>query len=156
MRIYRWLLTVCASLGLVACQDPEDGPRHLTPEEIEKYKQEQTLKIDKYVEYRKGTCPIILTDPHGGTIVESFLTLRNTGSEAADLSGWYVVSERGMDIYVLPEGTVLAAGAGLTVGTRTTKEDTDLLWPDKNVWHDSKDDPAGLYDVYGRLISHID
>ena len=84
------------------------------------------------------------------------VTLRNTGSEAVDLSGWYVVSGRGMDIYVFPEGTGLAAGASLTLGTRTTKEDTDLLWPDKNVWHDSKDDPAGLYDVYGRLISHID
>ena len=58
MRIYRWLLILCASLGLAACQDPDDGPRHLTPEEIEKYKQEQTLKIDKYVEYRKGTCPM--------------------------------------------------------------------------------------------------
>ena len=80
MRICRWLLILCASLGLAACQDPEDGPRHLTPEEIEKYKQEQTLKIDKYVEYRKGTCPIILTVPHGGTVVESFLTLRNTGN----------------------------------------------------------------------------
>ena len=41
MRIYRWLLILSASLGLAACQDPDDGPRHLTPEEIEKYKQEQ-------------------------------------------------------------------------------------------------------------------
>ena len=66
--------------GLAACNRPDDGPRHLTPEEIEKYKQEQTLKIEKYVEYQEGNCPIILTVPHGGTIVESFLTLRNTSN----------------------------------------------------------------------------
>ena len=80
MRIRRLIFFLCLSFGLAACQEPDDGPRHLTPEEIEKYKQEQTLNIDKYVEYRKGTCPIILTVPHGGTVVESFLTLRNTGN----------------------------------------------------------------------------
>jgi N-formylglutamate amidohydrolase len=80
MRFYRWFLILCASLGLAACQDPDDGPRHLTPEEIEKYKQEQTVKIEKYVEYRQGNCPVILTVPHGGTVVESFLTLRNTSN----------------------------------------------------------------------------
>lgn len=66
--------------GLAACDRPDDGPRHLTPEEIEKYKKEQTLQIEKYVEYREGDCPIILTVPHGGTVVESFLTLRNTAN----------------------------------------------------------------------------
>ena len=69
-----------ASFVLAACQDPDDGPRHLTPEEIEKYKQEQKLDIDKYVEFRQGDCAVILTVPHGGTIVESFLTLRNTAN----------------------------------------------------------------------------
>ena len=73
-----WVLF--AVFGLAACQDPEDGPRHLTPEEIEKYKAEQTLKIEKYVEFRQGDCPVILTVPHGGTVVESFLTLRNTSN----------------------------------------------------------------------------
>ena len=84
------------------------------------------------------------------------VTLRNTGSGTVDISGWYVLSERGSEIFVLPEGTLLEAGASLTVGTLTTKAETELVWPDKNVWHDTKDDPAGLYDVYGRLISHID
>ena len=69
-----------ALFGLAACQDPDDGPRHLSKEEIERYKQEHTLDLDKYVEYRKGDCPLILTVPHGGTVVESFLTLRNTSN----------------------------------------------------------------------------
>ena len=80
MRIRTLVVMLFAALGLVSCQDPDDGPRHLTPEEIEKYKQEQSVKIEKYVEYRQGNCPIILTVPHGGTVVESFLTLRNTSN----------------------------------------------------------------------------
>lgn len=80
MRIRILVFVLFAALGLVSCQDPDDGPRHLTPEEIEKYKQEQSVKIEKYVEYRQGNCPIILTVPHGGTVVESFLTLRNTSN----------------------------------------------------------------------------
>lgn len=80
MRSKVLVLLLAILSGLAACNRPDDGPRHLTPEEIEKYKQEQTLKIEKYVEYREGNCPIILTVPHGGTIVESFLTLRNTSN----------------------------------------------------------------------------
>lgn len=74
------LLVLSALLALSACNRPDDGPRHLTPEEIEQYKKQQTVKIEKYVEYRQGNCPIILTVPHGGTVVESFLTLRNTSN----------------------------------------------------------------------------
>ena len=74
------LLVLSALLALSACNRPDDGPRHLTPEEIEQYKKQQTVKIEKYVEYRQGNCPIILTVPHGGTVVESFLTLRNTAN----------------------------------------------------------------------------
>ena len=84
------------------------------------------------------------------------VTIRNTGSETADLSGWYLVSERGLEIYVLPEGTILAAGESLTIGTLTTDAETDVTWSQKNVWHKSKDDAAILYDVYGRLISRLD
>lgn len=80
MRSKVLVLLLAILSGLAACNRPDDGPRHLTPEEIEKYKQEQTLKIEKYVEYREGNCPVILTVPHGGTIVESFLTLRNTSN----------------------------------------------------------------------------
>ena len=80
MRSRVLVLLLAILSGLAACNRPDDGPRHLTPEEIEKYKQEQTLKIEKYVEYREGNCPVILTVPHGGTIVESFLTLRNTSN----------------------------------------------------------------------------
>ena len=80
MRIRLLVICLFVALGLVACHDPEEGPRFLTPEEIEKYKAEQQLHIEKYVEFRQGDCPVILTVPHGGTVVESYLTLRNTSN----------------------------------------------------------------------------
>ena len=76
----RNLIFLLVLLLSAACQEAADGPRHLSKEEIEKYKQEQVLNLDKYVAYREGDCPVILTVPHGGTVVESFLTLRNTSN----------------------------------------------------------------------------
>ncbi len=84
------------------------------------------------------------------------VTLRNDGRADADLSGWYLYSERGNETFVFPDGTVLAAGAALTVGTTSTAGETDILWPDKNVWHNSKEDAACLYDAYGRPMSRLD
>lgn len=80
------------------------------------------------------------------------ITLQNTGRAPADVGGWYIVSDKGNQIYVLPEGTQIAPGGDLTIGSRSTEGKADLTWPDKKVWHKSKEDAALLYDVYGRLI----
>lgn len=83
------------------------------------------------------------------------ITLRNGGKAAADLSGWYIVSDKGNQIFVLPAGTVLSPGAELTISSLSSEEEGDLVWPDKKVWHKSKEDAAFLYDVYGRLIDSM-
>ena len=83
------------------------------------------------------------------------ITLRNTG-DAADLSGWYIVSEKGKQIFVLPEGTVIATGGELVISSLSSEEQGDLTWPDKKVWHKSKEDAAYLYDVYGREIDSME
>lgn len=81
------------------------------------------------------------------------VTLKNGGAQTADLSGWYLHSERGGETLVLPDGTILAPGESLTV---STKEGGDILWPDKNVWHDKKEDAALLCDAWGRLMDRAD
>ena len=83
------------------------------------------------------------------------ITLRNTGKTAADISGWYIVSDKGNQIFVLPQGTIIAPGGKLTISSMSSEEKGDLVWPDKKVWHKSKEDAALLYDVYGRLIDSM-
>ena len=83
------------------------------------------------------------------------ITLRNSGKTAAEVGGWYIVSDKGSQIYVLPEVTMIAPGGELVIGSQSTKGTADLTWPDKKIWHKSKEDAAFLYDVYGRLIDSM-
>ena len=83
------------------------------------------------------------------------IILRNDGKAPADVSGWYIVSEKGNQVFVLPEGTAIAPGGELTISSQSSEAKGDLTWPDKKVWHKSKEDAALLYDVYGRLIEQM-
>ena len=86
---------------------------------------------------------------------EQIIKLRNMGSHDVDISGWYLRSERGNEIFVFPSGSVLKAGEEITVSNLSSSKDGDYVWPDKKVWHRSKDDAAFLYDVYGRKIDQL-
>jgi len=83
------------------------------------------------------------------------ISLANHGSEAADISGWYILSERGNQLFVF-KNTVLQPGQKITVTSLSSDETGDLTWPEKKIWHKSKEDKAKLYDVYGRLIAELD
>ena len=83
------------------------------------------------------------------------IRLRNSGKAAAEVGGWYIVSEKGNQIYVLPEGAEIAPGGELVITSQSSDSRGDLTWPDKKVWHKSKEDAAFLYDVYGRLIDSM-
>jgi len=83
---------------------------------------------------------------------DDHITLRNEGNTPAAVGGWYILSDKGNQMYVLPKGTTIAPGGELVIGSQSSKEKGDLTWPDKKVWHKSKEDAALLYDVYGRLM----
>ncbi len=86
---------------------------------------------------------------------KDLITIRNNGSEATDLSGWYLYSSRGSEMYIFPEGTTLAAGSTLVVGTRTSSGSFDLYWDDKKVVHQKKEDNLLLYNSYGTIVSAV-
>ena len=86
---------------------------------------------------------------------DDLIILRNNGKVAADVGGWYILSDKGNQMYVLPKGTMIAPGAELVIGSQSTKGKADLTWPDKKVWHKEKEDAAYLYDVYGRLMDEL-
>ena len=87
---------------------------------------------------------------------EDLITLSNSGLLEADLSGWYLYSTRGKEMYIFPSGTLLSPGETLTVGTKTSDKGTyDLFWDEKKVVHQKKDDILLLYDSAGTLISSV-
>ena len=85
---------------------------------------------------------------------EDTIVIANQG-EAQDLTGWYLFSEKGGEMFLFPEGTSIGAGAELTVGTNTTDGKYDLRWDDKKVIHQSKTDLITLYDNNGQAISRM-
>lgn len=83
---------------------------------------------------------------------DDLITLRNDDADC-DMTGWYLYSDRGNELYAFPEGYVLRGGARVTVGTNSSDYgDYDLLWDDKKVVHKSKRDNIALYDGWGRVI----
>jgi len=90
-------------------------------------------------------------DPDDDTV-----TLDNTGSAAVDLTGFYLYSDKGNELYPFPQGATLSPGATLTVGTNSTDGDFDLLWDDKKVINKKKTDTIYLYDNYGRIVDSRD
>lgn len=86
---------------------------------------------------------------------DDLITLAGSGADC-DLTGWYLYSDRGDELYPFPDGCVLPAGGTLTVGTRSSDGGFDLLWDDKKVIHKSKTDTLYLYDRYGRIVDAMD
>ena len=103
-----------------------------------------------------------LPEPETGVHIERVepgadrITLANDGTADADLSGWMLVSEKGNEWFVLPEGTTIAAGGRLILGTNSTDGAFDLLWDDKKVVHKSKTDLFTLYDANGMTVDAMD
>lgn len=87
---------------------------------------------------------------------EDHIRIRNYGSTPVDVSGWYITSERGGEMFVLPEGTIVNPGEVVVISTLSSAMTGDVVWPESKVWHKSKDDVARLYDAYGRLIDTLE
>lgn len=84
------------------------------------------------------------------SIEDQTITIENTG-DTTDLTGYYLYSDRGSELFVFPEGTVLPAGESITIGCAGSNE--ALIWAgETNVWHKSKKDNAILYDRYGNEL----
>ena len=86
------------------------------------------------------------------SVSQDVICIRNNSDRDVELSGWFIRSERGNEIFVFPEGSLLAPGQEITVSSQSSDAAGDLVWPDKSVWNKSKSDPAYLYDAYGRLM----
>ena len=90
------------------------------------------------------------------SVAQDAVCIRHTGKAAVDLSGWYIVSEKGKELFVFPSGSAIAPGQVLSITSLSSEEAGDYTWPEKKIWHKSKPDIARLYDPYGRLVSELE
>ncbi len=78
------------------------------------------------------------------------VTVRNDDADE-DISGFMILSQRGNEVFMFPEGTVMQSGQSVTV---STEPGADHLWQgEAKVWHQEKQDSALLYDRFGNLLS---
>ena len=80
------------------------------------------------------------------------ITLVNNGADA-DLSGYFIWSVKGSEVFVFPQGAFLAAGDTLTVACRNGEG--DFIWDEKKVWSDKDDEMGILYDANGNELSRL-
>lgn len=82
-------------------------------------------------------------------------TVVNNGSAEADISGMFVCSTKGGEVFVFPKGTVIEAGGKLTVACKKSDiaDGADFIWNRKKVWAENKTDYAVLCDAYGNELS---
>ena len=86
---------------------------------------------------------------------DDLIVIANRGSETVALDDWYLISDRGGEWFVIPQGTQIAPGESLTIGTNSSPDEEDLLWDDKKVIHKSKEDVLTLYDANGMAVSSM-
>jgi competence protein ComEC len=81
------------------------------------------------------------------------LTLKNLGDDT-DLGGFFILSERGSEIFVFPKHSRINAGETIVIACKGGAG--DYIWGEKSVWHKSKPDAGILYDRSGNVLSRFE
>ena len=80
-----------------------------------------------------------------------------TLSGSGDLTGWYLISVRGNQRFDFPSGFFLDGAVQILSATPSFQNSGVLLfWRSSNVWNNSSDDDAELYDCDGNLVRVFD
>jgi competence protein ComEC len=113
--------------------------------------QDYTLGVALTAEGGKLTMADIVPQPAAGTVKLSYSTHDQTTTLTSDadmdLSGWFIWSVKGNELFVFPEGAAIKAGVPLVV--TCTGGAGDYIWNDKKVWSDKADEAGVLYTSSG-------
>jgi hypothetical protein len=78
-------------------------------------------------------------------------------SGIGDLTGWYLISVRREQCFDFPDGFNLDGSVSILSGDDARPNtDLELFWTARNVWNNSSDDDAELYDCASALVSRYD
>lgn len=79
------------------------------------------------------------------------ITIQNKG-EDIDISGYFILSRKGSEVFVFPKGSYLNAGQSVRVSCK--KGEGDYEWKgESKIWNDKKGDAGILYDRYGNELA---
>ncbi len=79
------------------------------------------------------------------------VTIRNDG-EGMDISGFFLLSQKGSEVFMFPKGAHLNAGQTVTVSGEGGGGDYEWV-NDSKVWNTKKEDVGVLYDRYGNELA---
>ena len=80
-----------------------------------------------------------------------------TVTGAGDLTGFYLISVRGNQRYDFPGGFVLSGSVDVESAVAEFPDTSSRLWwTVRNVWNNTSDDDAELYDCTGTRVSFWD
>lgn len=109
-----------------------------------------TKDAHELIDAKIKTTPIADLTITDVSIENQSITIENTGANA-NLTGYYIYSDRGSELFVFPDGYVLPSGKSVTIGCVGSTE--ELVWyGETSVWHKNKKDHAILYDRYGNIL----
>lgn len=85
--------------------------------------------------------------------IAEYIIIQNTSSSNINMTGWWVLSVQGGQIFNFPNNYIINSNSEVMIGGYESKSIVDLIWEEgRGIWSNDKDDPAELYDSTGNLI----
>ncbi|MTI80826.1 MAG: MBL fold metallo-hydrolase [Firmicutes bacterium] len=86
---------------------------------------------------------------------DEIVTIKNNSASNVDLTGWYIVSEKGSQTYYFPNGYTLTSGSTVYITSGRGAKDSApkyLKWTGSYIWNNDGD-PGALYNANGQVVS---
>jgi len=85
---------------------------------------------------------------------DEIVLITNNDSEDINISKWKLLSLRGKQEFIFPQGTIIKAGESLKIvsGRNASKAKGQIIWTKSYIWNNNGD-AAQLYDLKGNLIA---
>jgi hypothetical protein len=103
------------------------------------------------VEIKKTSVVIIGLDKEA-----EYVKIQNMGKAAVDIGNWVLISEKGNQTFIFPNGYVLQPNQICTVTSGELKGTGDFTMAETTIWNNSSLDPAVLRDVAGNEVSRVE
>lgn len=88
-------------------------------------------------------------------LVDEIVVIKNNGKKEINLTGWKLLSIKGEQEFIFPEGTKLIPGDYIKIvsgAKAVANDDKTIVWTKSYIWNNSGD-PAELYDSNNNLVS---